>query len=156
VTVSIGRGPHASRRALVGVALGYGACVAVCSYVAVRDGVPGRPLGIGVPLSVPTSLVAGWGSGVSAPWPMPVIAVVAAWQAHDARRGPATVAAVVGVASVTGHLIEPVTWQPSTRTPATTGAIVVGVLSAALLATAGTVRRWAATTARPGECAATS
>ena len=61
MTVSIGRGPHASRRALVGVALGYGACVAVCSYVAVRDGVPGRPLGIGVPLSVPTSLVAGWG-----------------------------------------------------------------------------------------------
>jgi hypothetical protein len=32
------------------------------SAVAVRDQLPGRPLGITVPLSVPAGLVAGWGA----------------------------------------------------------------------------------------------
>jgi hypothetical protein len=48
------------------------------SAVAIREDLPGQPCGISIPLSVPAGLLADWGAGVAAPWPMPAAAVIAA------------------------------------------------------------------------------
>ena len=45
------------------------------SVVAARENVEGAPFGVRLPISVRTGLLAGWGSGLSAPWPMPVVAL---------------------------------------------------------------------------------
>ena len=69
----MGRGPD---RALLAAAIAFAGAAGLGSAVAIRDQLPGEPLGIGIPLSVPAGLLAGWGAGVAAPWPMPVAAVV--------------------------------------------------------------------------------
>jgi len=55
--------------ALLGASLVFAGGAVWGSAVAIGDQLPGRPLGIAVPLSVPVGLVAGWGAGVAAPWP---------------------------------------------------------------------------------------
>ena len=85
------------------------------SVVSMRDNVPGEPLGIRVPLSIPTALLAGWGGGVAAPWPMAVAAVVAA-TARTSAGTRALICAGIGVACIAGTLVEPVTRQPRTWT----------------------------------------
>src|SRR5689334_24891054 len=72
--------------ALLAAALAFAGAAIAGSAVAIRDELPGRPGGISVPLTVPAGLLAGWGAGVAAPWPMPVTAVVAA--ARSQRTGP--------------------------------------------------------------------
>jgi len=57
---------------LLGASLAFAGAAVLGSVVAVRDQLPGEPLGMGIPLSVPAGLVAGWGAAVAAPWPMPV------------------------------------------------------------------------------------
>jgi hypothetical protein len=98
-------------RALLIASIAFAGAAGVGSAAAMRDQLPGQPLGISVPLSVPAGLAAGWGAGVAAPWPMPVAAVAMAAKAQ--RTGPGALAgavcATVGIGGILGTVIEPVT-----------------------------------------------
>jgi len=91
--------------ALLAAALVFAGAAIAGSVVAIRDEIPGQPCGISVPLTVPAGLLAGWGAGVAAPWPMPVTAVIAA--ARSQRTGPTTLTGAVcaGIGMVVGLLI---------------------------------------------------
>ena len=107
--------------ALLSASVAFACATMLGSAVAIRDQLPGQPLGVSVPLSVPAGLLAGWGAGVAAPWPMPVTAV---WAAASARRQepsalPGTVCTMIGLGCIFGTLIEPVTRQPRFWSPAT-------------------------------------
>lgn len=132
-------GTDHSDRALRAAAAGF-ACAAVFgSAVAIRDDLPGEPLGIRVPLTVPVGILVGWGAAVAAPWPMPFAAVIAAARAsdEDRRAAPALVCAGLGVAGIVGILIEPVTRNPGSWTLATRAAVVLHVAASAALAGTG-------------------
>ena len=126
-------------RALLGASLAFAGATALGSVVALRNGLPGRPLGLSVPLSVPAGLLAGWGAGVAAPWPMPVAAVLAAVSARrpnaTARVGAVCVA--VGLLCIAGTVVEPVTHQPQSWSAATGIAIGVNLAASAVLIRAG-------------------
>ena len=126
-------------RALLVASIAFAGAASVGSAVAIRDQLPGQPLGISVPLSVPAGLAAGWGAGVAAPWPMPVAAVVVAARAQ--RTGPSALAgavcAAVGIGGILGTVIEPVTRRPGSWSSMTSLAIVVNVAASAALAVAG-------------------
>jgi len=49
--------------ALLSASLAFAGAAVLGSGVAVRDQLPGEPLGVCIPLSVPTWLLAGWGPG---------------------------------------------------------------------------------------------
>jgi hypothetical protein len=68
--------------ALLAASLAFAGAAGLGSAVAVRDQLPGQPFGISVPVSVPAGLLAGWGAGVAAPWPMPAAAVIVAARAR--------------------------------------------------------------------------
>ena len=95
-------------RPLVIAAAAFAASTAFGSVVAARENVQGAPLGIRLPISVRTGLLAGWGSGLSAPWPMPVVALIAAL-----RGGPTAgrICAAIGAGVIVGTVVEPVTWS---------------------------------------------
>jgi hypothetical protein len=123
-------------RALRAAALGFACATGYNSLVAVRENLPGEPLGIRIPLSVGTGTLAGWGSAVAAPWPMPVIGLMAA--ARQSRRdggvGPALVCAGLGIAGTVGILIEPNTYDMKSWTPATRRAVLAHVATSVTLA----------------------
>jgi drug/metabolite transporter (DMT)-like permease len=129
--------------ALWGAAVGFACATAFTTAVAIRDDLPGRPLGIQVPLSVPTGILVGWGAAVAAPWPMPVAAVIAAARANapEAGSGPALVCAGLGMAGIVGLLIEPNTYNRQAWTPANRVAVTTGLVACAFLAVAG-LRHW--------------
>lgn len=127
-------------RALRASALGFAAATAFTSVVAARQDLPGRPLGVGIPLSVPAGLLAGWGAAVAAPWPMAVAALLAAARAgHPAGRGPALVCAGLGLGGVAGILMESHTYRPGSWAPATRVAVAVHLAASGALAAAGLV-----------------
>ena len=136
--------------ALLAAALVFAGAAIAGSAVAIRDGLPGQPCGISVPLTVPAGLLAGWGAGVAAPWPMPVTAVIAA--ARSQRTGPTAltgaVCAGIGAGCVLGTAIEPVTYRPRSWSPMTRSAIVLNMASSAALILAGW-RHLAAARPRP-------
>ena len=129
-------GPDGQLRA---AALAFAIAAGLGSAVAVRDQLPGQPLGIGVPLSVPAGLLAGWGAGVAAPWPMPVTALIAAARARRTASGSlaGAVCAGIGMGCIVGTVIEPVSWQPQSWTPWTRLAITCNVAASAALTWAG-------------------
>jgi len=118
-------------------ALAYAGAATVASVVSIRDEVPGRPFGIGVPLSVPVALAVGWGSGIAPPWPMPAAVLVAASRARWGHRRAAGLAGAIGAASVMGHLIEPVTWRREEWTPLAVTASATMITAAVALAVTG-------------------
>ena len=126
-------------RALRAAAVGFACAAAFGTAVAIRDDLPGRPLGIGVPLTVPTGLLVGWGAAVAAPWPMPVAALLQATRASGGEEdaGPALVCAGLGVAGVVGILIEPLTYDPKSWTLATRAAVLAHVAASVALAVTG-------------------
>jgi len=134
-------------RVLLGAALAFAGATILGSVVAVRDQLPGQPLGLSVPLSVPAGLLAGWGAGVAAPWPMPAAAVIAAATAPRRPPGarPGAVCAAIGLGCIAGTLAEPVTRRPRSWSLATGLAIGVNVTASAVLIAAGARH---ATTAR--------
>src|SRR4029077_20234686 len=67
-----------SGRRLQLAAWAFAAATIFGSAVSIRNRLPGEPLGIRVPLSIPAGLLVGWGAGVAAPWPMPAAAGIAA------------------------------------------------------------------------------
>ncbi len=125
--------------ALLAASLAFAGAAGLGSAVAVRDQLPGRPFGISVPLSVPAGLLAGWGAGVAAPWPMPVAAVFVAAGAQQTAAGAraGAICAGIGVGCIVGTAIEPFTWQPRSWTPRTGLAIVCNLAASAALTLAG-------------------
>jgi hypothetical protein len=142
-------------RALLAASLAFASAAGLGSAVAIRDQLPGRPCGVGVPLSVAAGLLAGWGAGVAAPWPMPVAAIVTAVKAQHADASPAAgaVCAGIGLGCILGTAVEPVTWQPRAWSPTGELAIIVNLATSAALTAAG-LRHFkaarAAQRARPG------
>jgi hypothetical protein len=126
-------------RALLSASIAFAGAAGVGSAVAIRDQLPGQPLGITIPLSVPAGLFAGWGAGVAAPWPMPAAAVITAARAQ--RTGPSALAGAVcagiGIGCILGTVVEPVTWRPRSWSPMTSAAIAVNVAASAALTIAG-------------------
>jgi len=133
--------------ALCAAALGFAGAAGYNSIVAIRENLPGEPLGISVPISVPTGILVGWGAAVAAPWPMPVAALLAAARVpgREEGAGPALICAGLGVAGIVGILIEPNTYNAKSWTPATRRAIVLHLAASVALAAAGI---WHMTNAR--------
>jgi drug/metabolite transporter (DMT)-like permease len=126
-------------RALLGASLAFAGATVLGSAVAIRDQLPGEPLGVRVPLSVPAGVLAGWGAGIAAPWPMPVMAVMAAAATQRPEPGafPGTVCTAIGLGCIFGTLIEPVTCRPRSWSPAAGLAIGLNVAASAALIAAG-------------------
>jgi hypothetical protein len=126
-------------RALLATALGFAGATGYNSVVAIREQLPGEPLGIRIPLSVSTGILLGWGSAVAAPWSMPVAALLAAGR-RAGRAGttrPALICAAVGAAGLAGILMEPNTYKRRSWSPATRRAVVAHVATCVTLAGAG-------------------
>jgi hypothetical protein len=128
-------------RPLLAAALAYGAATAYGARVAVRDDVPGEPLGVRAGGRVGVQLAVGWGAGVSAPWPMAVAAVGSALRPG---RGPGTAAVALGAATVAGQLVEPVAWGRRPSSPAVTRSLALNMATSAGLVLAGRRRVLAA------------
>jgi hypothetical protein len=97
---------------LTAAATAFAASTAFGSIVAIRGNVEGAPLGVRLPISVPKGVAVGWGSGLSAPWPMPVIALIAALRSGGSESPvPARICGTVGASVILGTIIEPVTWS---------------------------------------------
>ncbi len=126
-------------RALLGASLAFAGAAVLGSVVAIRDQLPGEPLGVSIPLSVPAGLLAGWGAAVAAPWPMPVAAVAAAATARHRELSvrPGAVCAAIGLGCIAGTLIEPVTRRPRSWSPAARLAIGVNLAASAAPIAAG-------------------
>jgi hypothetical protein len=86
-------------RALLSASLAFAGATVLGSAVAIRDQLPGQPLGVSVPLSVPAGLLVGWGAGAAAPWPMPVasVMVAATAQRRELSVRPGAVCAGIGL-----------------------------------------------------------
>jgi hypothetical protein len=132
---------------LLGASFAFAGASVLGSVVAIRDQLPGEPLGVSIPLSVPAGLLAGWGAAVAAPWPMPVAAVTAAAAARrrEPGPGPGAVCAAIGLGCIVGTVIEPVTRRPRSWSGATGLAIGVNLAASATLIGAGA---WHVATAR--------
>jgi hypothetical protein len=138
-------------RALLATSIAFAGAAVVGSAVAIREQLPGQPCGISVPLSVPAGLLAGWGAGVAAPWPMPVAAVIAAARSHRTEPNAlaGSIIAGIGMGCILGTAVEPVTRRPRAWSPAARLAIVVNVAASAALIVAG--GRHLAAARRPGD-----
>lgn len=126
-------------RALLLAATAFAGATAVGSAVAIRDQLPGQPLGVTVPLSVPAGLLAGWGAGVAAPWPMPAVAVITAARAQ--RTGPSVAAGrvctAIGLSCVVGTVMEPVARRRAAWSSAAGFAMACNLAASAALIAAG-------------------
>ena len=80
------------------------------SMVALTGDYPGTPLCIDLGLTSAQGVWVGWGSGVSAPWPM----LAALALTGIAGRGPRWVVPTLGLMFVAGALMEPVSWETVT------------------------------------------
>lgn len=104
--------------------------------VSLREHVVGEPLGWRAPGTVATHLVVGWGSGLSAPWPMVATVLVdAAW--HSPGRPAGRWSAVVGAALIAGVLVEPATWGRRAHSPLIASTVIANVSTGVLLILAG-------------------
>lgn len=108
-------------RGLIAAWLTFAGAGAFGSLVAIRHDIPGEPLDVVIPLSVPSGLVLGWGAGVVAPWPMPT--------KGRARRSsaPGVIRAGVGLGCIAGTLIESVTYRPSSWAPGVGASILLNI-----------------------------
>lgn len=113
------------------------AATAFGAAVSVAQDRPGEPLGLHYPGNVPVQVAAGVGTALSAPWPMPALALGAALS--DPRASwPGWACVVVGAGVVCGTLIEPATWgRRGAGGPMLGAAVVANVLSGVALVQAG-------------------
>ena len=124
-------------RGLVAAAAGLAGTTVFGAYVSVRENIAGEPLGQRLPGRVPVHLRLGLGSGLSAPWPMPVAAIVAALQSHPGQAWPRRVCAAVGAGVLGGTMVEPVTWGRRSRAPLVSAAVALNLISGCVLILAG-------------------
>ena len=96
-------------------------------------------LAASVAFAASAGLAVGWGAGVAAPWPMPVVALIAATRAQraGASAGAGLLCAGIGLGCVAGTLVEPVTRRPGAWSPGTRLAITANLASSAALVVAG-------------------
>ena len=130
--------------ALLSASLAFAGAAVLGSVVAVRDQLPGEPLGVGIPLSVPAGLLAGWGAAVAA-----VTAAVMA-RLREQGAGPGAVCVAIGLGCIVGTFIEPVTRRPRSWSAATRLAIGVNLAASAALVGAGAWHAAAARRRYPG------
>ena len=123
-------------RPLLAAAAAFAAASAYGARVAVREDVPGEPLGVRLPGRVPTHLALGWGAGTSAPWPLPVAGLLLALRP---RRGasPGAACTALGAAVLAGTVVEPVTWGRRPSPPAVTRSVALNLAAGAALVLAG-------------------
>lgn len=92
------------------VAVAYAAATAFGSWVAVRHDLRSEPFGrTTVRLPAARTVPRGLGGGTAIPWPMAVVAAVAAQRATTSTAWARTCTAV-GATSLVGTLAEPATW----------------------------------------------
>ena len=124
-------------RGLVAAASGFAGATTFGAFVSVRENIPGEPLGLNLPGRVPVHLRLGLGSGLSAPWPMPVAAMVAALRSGPGQPLPGRVCAAVGAIVLGGTVVEPATWGRRSRAPLVSAAVALNLISGIALMTAG-------------------
>lgn len=132
-----------SDRMMLGAATLFAATTAFTTAVSMREPqLPDEPFGVRFPGKVPVHLALGLGSGVAAPWPMPVGAVVAAVRAGPGVGWPERTCAVLGAAVLVGTLAEPASWGLRPRSTWARATVPLNLLSGAALFLAGTRQRW--------------
>jgi hypothetical protein len=99
---------------------------------------PDEPFGIRFPGRVPVHLALGLGSGVAVPWPLPVIATVAALKAEPGLAWPRRTCAALGATVLVGTVAEPASWGLRPRSRAAKAMVPPLLLSGAALFLAGT------------------
>ncbi|HVL84952.1 MAG TPA: hypothetical protein VM367_11800 [Pseudonocardia sp.] len=130
-----------SRKPLLAAALLSVATTVVTTAVSLRHpDLPDEPLGLRFPGDVRVHLALGLGSGVAAPWPMPLIALVAALKDGPGRVGPARTCAI-GATMLVGTVAEPASWGLRPRSDAARLTVVLHLLSGSALFLAATLRR---------------
>jgi hypothetical protein len=128
-----------SRPALLASAALFAATTAVATAVSARHpDLPDEPLGLRFPGNVRVHLALGLGSGVAAPWPMPVAALVAAAMDAPSRVGPARTCAAIGATVLVGTLLEPTSWGLRPRSDAVRLTAALHLLCGSALFLAGT------------------
>ena len=128
-------------RTMLGAASLFTATTVYATAVSAREpGLPDEPLGFRLPGRVPVHLALGLGSGVAAPWPMPIVAVVAAMRAGPGVRWPERTCAIIGAGVLVGTLVEPASWGLRPRSAWARAAVRLHLLSGAALFLAGTRR----------------
>jgi hypothetical protein len=126
----------------------FAASTAFGAAVSLKEDVRGAPLGFDLPGSVGVHLAVGWGSGLTAPWPMPALALAAALFARRDDRWARPTYKGLGIAILAGTIIEPVTWGRRPSSPLTAAAVCLNLVAAATLLGAG--RKRATTSLRYG------
>jgi hypothetical protein len=130
-----------SDRVMLGAATFFAATTAFTTAVSMREQhLPDEPLGFRFPGRVPLHLALGLGSGVAAPWPMPVIAVIAAMRARPGATWPERTCAIIGAVVLVGTLVEPASWGLRPRTAWARATVPLHLSSGAALFLAGTRR----------------
>jgi hypothetical protein len=124
-------------RSLAAAAACFAGATVFGAVVSVREGVSGEPLGVRLPGPVPVQLAVGLGSGLSAPWPMPAAALVAALCAGSAERWPGPTCMIIGSMVLTGTLVEPATWGRRSDSRLVRAAVALNLLAGSALVTIG-------------------
>ena len=128
-------------RAMLGAATLFAATTAFTTAVSMhQQHLPDEPFGLRFPGRVPVHLALGLGSGVAAPWPMPVIALVAGLRAEAGVTWPERTCAVLGAVVLVGTLVEPASWGLRPRSARARATVPLNFLSGAALFLAGTRR----------------
>lgn len=121
--------------ALLVAATAYGTAVAIT-----RPELLGEPFGLRLPGRVRTHVVLGLGSAVSAPWPMPALALWAAVCGTPGSGRAACTVAVVGTGVLAGVLAEPLTWGRRPAPPSARATIPLHLVVGAAMVGAGAYR----------------
>lgn len=137
---SAGKAPTLPSRATRAVSALYLVVGIVGSAVAVAGDYPGLPLGIDLGLTSAGGVWLGWGSGVSAPWPL-LVALALTGVAGLGRRW--TVPGL-GLVFLSGGLMEPIFWEANTGAKGAAIATLVwfNVILPAMVITLGVRDRW--------------
>lgn len=126
-------------RTLLRAAMLFSATTAFTTAVSMGEQhLPGEPLGIRLPGRVGVQLALGLGSGVAAPWPMPIITLVAAVRARTDVTWPQRTCAVTGAVLLLGTLVEPASWGRRPRSARARATVPLNLLAGAALFAAGT------------------
>jgi hypothetical protein len=126
---------------LLGPAALFAASTAYTTAVAATEpDRPGEPFGLRVPGRVRTHLVIGLGSAISAPWPMPAIAMWAAVRGSPGSAWAARTTTLVGIGILAGILSEPATWGRRPSRPMDRVNVPLGLATGAAMTAAGTYR----------------
>ena len=128
-------------RMMLGAATVFAATTTFTTAVSMREPqLPDEPLGVRFPGPVAVHLALGLGSGVAAPWPMPLVALVAALRAEPGVTWPERTCAITGAVVLVGTLVEPASWGLRPRSAWARATVPLNLLSGAALFLAGTRR----------------